>query len=237
MGVLQGHYSLFVPGPPAKPGAASSEIIQFLMKSIRGTEILDLGGGNGAYSLELLHQGLNPFVVDIDENALKVAEGNGIRTRLLVPGEDLGEAIVDTVIMVEVLEHVPNPGPFLVNALRAARSRVLFTLPCTNDFTDLFSLGLTYAHIAVSDHLTHFSDEDLKALLDTTGYRYEFFKAEPIFPNTAIRILRNAFRWRWMARAALFPVKVMNGLGLIRKQFPSRYYGIIYKDSSGTSPP
>jgi len=228
MGVLCGQSSMFVPGPPARPGEASSEIIQFLLQSVQGPEILDLGGGNGAYSLELMKHGLKPLVADIDAKALEVAAKNGLNTRLLTPGEELGDIQVDTVILVEVLEHVPDPALFLATALRAAKSRVVFTLPCSHDFNELFSYGLSYAHIAVSDHRTHFTDEDLTALLDATGHRYEFCKAEPLFPNTALRMLRNAFRWRWMARLALFPAKVAHALGLIREQYPMRYYGIIY---------
>lgn len=229
MGVLQGHSSFFVPGPPAKPGAADGEILKFLLKSVVGTEILDLGGGNGAYSLELQKRGLHPLVLDVDANALRAAADIGLPTRHLRPGEPLGEAVADTVIMVEVLEHVPDPTQFLAMALRAAKTRVVFTVPCSHDFQALFALGLTYHHIAVTDHLNHFADEDLKALLDATGCRYELVKGSPIFPGTALRLLRNAFRYRWMARVALFPVKIMNLLGLIREQFPCRYFGVIYK--------
>ena len=142
MGKLQGQSSFFRPGPPARPGEAYKPIVNFLLREIKGQSIVDLGGGEGAYSLELSRAGYDVTVADINPESLKVAKENGLKTRLLQQGESLGENVADTVMLIEVLEHVQDPKAFLQSALKAARKRVVFTLPCTEDFDSLFRLGL-----------------------------------------------------------------------------------------------
>ena len=210
MGKLQGQSAFFVPGPPALPGEAHRPIVDFLLRETRGKSVLDIGGGRGAYSLELAKAGYNTVVADINSESLKVAEANGLSTRLLQPGESVGEGVADTVMLIEVLEHVPDPKAFLGSAIAAARKRVVFTLPCTDDFELLFGLGLSYAHIAVSDHLWHFSLE----------------LGDPLFPSLALSLLGRYLKGP-LGYAVRFPLRVANRLGLVPKAIPSRFYGVI----------
>ncbi len=228
MGKLQGQSSFFVPGPPALPGEAHKPLVEFLLREVRGETVFDLGGGRGAYSLELKKAGFNTTVVDINEESLAVAEQNGLKTRLLEPGEPLGENLADTVMMIEVLEHVPNPVEFLKSAMGAAKKRVVFSLPCTNDFKTLFECGLTYAHIAVSDHLSHFSYDEMKQLLDSLGVEYRLTMGDYLFPGAGIKLLRDCFRGP-LGFVMMLPFRVLNKLGLIPKRYPSRFYGVIEK--------
>ena len=228
MGKLQGQSSFFVPGPPALPGEAHKPLVEFLLREVRGETVLDLGGGRGAYSLELKKAGFNTTVVDINEESLAVAEQNGLKTRLLEPGEPLGENLADTVMMIEVLEHVPNPVEFLKSAMGAAKKRVVFSLPCTNDFKTLFECGLTYAHIAVSDHLSHFSYDEMKQLLDSLGVEYRLTMGDYLFPGAGIKLLRDCFRGP-LGFVMMLPFRVLNKLGFIPKRYPSRFYGVIEK--------
>lgn len=227
MGKLQGQSSFFVPGPPAKPGEAHRPLVEFLLREVRGETVLDLGGGAGAYSLEMKKAGFDTTVADINEKSLAVAEKNGLKTKLLEPGEPLGENLADTVMMIEVLEHVPNPVDFLKSAIGAAKKRVVFSLPCTDDFNTLFECGLTYAHIAVSDHLWHFSYDEMKQMLDSLGVEYRLMMGDYLFPGAGIRLLRDCFRGP--LGLLMLPFRVLNKLGLIPKRYPSRFYGVIEK--------
>ena len=228
MGKLQGYGSFFIPGPPAKLGEAHLPIVRFLLKEIRGNTVFDLGGGEGTYSFELQKAGFETVVADINEASLTVAEKIGLHTRLLDSDTPLGENIADTVIVIEVLEHVPNPKDFLQSAIRAAQRRVLFTLPCTNDFSPLFEAGLTYAHIAVEDHLWHYSYDEMKELLDTLGVEYTLTMDDYLCPGAAIKLLRHCFKGP-LGFLLMLPLRIMNKLGLIPKCYPSRFYGIIEK--------
>ena len=228
MGKLQGQSSFFVPGPPAMPGEAHKPLVEFLLREVRGETVLDLGGGRGAYSLELKKAGFDTTVADINEESLAVADKNGLKTKLLEPGEPLQENMADTVMMIEVLEHVPHPEEFLKAAIGAAKKRVLFSLPCTNDFNTLFESGLTYAHIAVSDHLSHFSYDEMKQLLDGLGVEYSLAMGDYLFPGSGIKLLRNCFTGP-LGFLLMLPFRVLNKLGLIPKRYPSRFYGVIEK--------
>lgn len=228
MGKLQGNSSFFVPGPPAKPGEAYQPIVKFVLEGTKGNSILDLGGGEGAYSLELKNAGYDVVVADINPESLKIAEKHGLKTMLLTQDNPLGENVADNVIMIEVLEHVPNPEEFLKSAIKAAKNRVIFTLPCTNDFKTLFNVGLSYNHIAVSDHIWHFSYNELKFVLDSLGVKYNLLMGDYLFPWAAIRMLRECCSNR-LVKSLLFPFFVFNKFGLLSKQIPSRFYGIIEK--------
>ena len=113
MGKLQGQSSFFKPGPPANPGDAYKPIVDFLLREIRGKSVLDVGGGEGAYSLELSRAGYDTVVADINPESLKAAAANGLKTRFLQQDELLGDGVADTVLLIEVLEHVQDPKAFL----------------------------------------------------------------------------------------------------------------------------
>ena len=227
MGKLQGQSSFFKPGPPALIGEAHQPIVHFLLKESFGSSILDLGGGSGAYSLEMKTKGFEPLVVDLDEASLSIAKKNGLNTKKITTDEDLGSGVADTVILIEVLEHVEDPKQFLEKAIRAARKRVLFTFPCTNDFTTLFGLGLSYAHIAVSDHLWHFSRSEIEKILKTLGKSYRIEESDYLFPHMVFALMQNCTKFPPLGRLVFSPIRVLNRLGLVKKRFPSRFYGII----------
>lgn len=227
MGKLQGQSSFFKLGPPAQIGEAHQPIVDFLLKEAIGTSILDIGGGCGSYALEMKANGFDPLVVDVDEEALKTAKENGVRVKKVSPNEDIGSELADTVILIEVLEHVDDPKAFLEKAIRAARKRVLFTLPCTNDFTTLFNLGLSYSHIAVTDHLWHFSYSELENILKSIGKKYRLEVSDYLFPHMVFALMRNCTKFALVGRLAFLPIRVLNRLGFIKKSIPSRFYGII----------
>lgn len=226
MGKLQGQSAFFRPGPPAVPGQGHKPLIDFLRREVQGTTVVDLGGGEGAYSLELKANGFDMTVADINASSLAVAEKNGLRTVNLSGGKVLPEKSADTVMLVEVLEHVDDPKEFLKMAISVARRRVVFTLPCTNDFDELFGLGLSYAHIAVSDHLWHFSYEEMKAILDSLGVRYRLEMGDYLFPHMSMHLLRQSLGGP-LGFLAMLPVRIANRLGMIKKRIPSRFYGVI----------
>lgn len=226
MGKLQGQSSFFRVGPPAKPGEAHKPIVDFLLREIRGESVMDIGGGEGSYSLELKNSGHDPVVADINAESLEVASALGLKTLNLDGGKAVGENVADTVILIEVLEHVPDPKAFLQMAVGAARKRVLFTLPCTDDFEMLFGLGLSYSHVAVTDHLWHFSLREMKSVLDSLGKPYTLDMGDFLFPHVSMAMLRRYLTGP-LGFLAMLPIRVLNRFGLVPRKIPSRFYGII----------
>jgi SAM-dependent methyltransferase len=234
MASLQGTGSFFAVGPPARIGETHPPIVSFLQQNIVGTTILDLGGGQGAYAHKLKQLGFEVTVADINPGSLQIAQQNGLKTKLLQPNESIEPNIVDTVVLIEVLEHVPNPKQFLQTAINAARKRVLFTIPCSNDFERLFAVGLSYAHIAVTDHLHHFTQQELHNLVASLGTKYQIELADPLFPHAAMKIIRDSFRWKWLGNFCLLPLRILNKYKGIHKDYYSRAMCVIEVDSLNT---
>jgi len=227
MGKLQGSSPFFVPGPPAEPGQAYAPIVAFLEKHVMGDSVIDLGGGRGAYALALSKLGKGVTVVDIDPLALNIAKANGLQTHLTSSESELNIQSADTVILIEVLEHVENPAAFLKMAIGLAKKRLLITVPCSHDFNDLFPLGVTFAHIAVSDHLHHYSDLEISELMNGTGKQWRMDKGDFLFPHAAFEMIHNAFKYEWLGELLFLPLRLMNRFGLIRKMYPQRYYVVV----------
>lgn len=219
---LQGSASFFREGPPAPPGDVHPEIVRFIQDNIAGSSVLDLGGGQGAYAFEIQNMGYDVVVADINADSLKIAGANGLKTTLMQAGETPEAKSTDTVVLIEVLEHVPDPQEFLKMAIQAARKKVLLTVPCSEDFERLFDLGLTYHHIAVTDHLTHFKRKELEAFIQPLAKKYSIQLQDPLFPHGAMSILSNSFRNPWIGKVCMLPLRIANRLGGIKKDYYSR---------------
>lgn len=224
MAQLVGSSPFFVPGPPAEIGHPSTSVAQFLLKNARG-RVLDVGGGNGAYSLELKKHGFSVTLAEVNPDALATASAAGLdvidmnRTHW---SELKGQ--FDTVILVEVLEHIPDYSEFLSQAFSCASSRLLITVPCNDDFHSLFAVNLTYNHIAVSDHVNHFSSADLRKLFDDLPCSYTLERGDPLFPWAFLALMREQFRRKPLLYSLVFPLRVLNKLHLIPRSHPTRCF-------------
>lgn len=92
--------------------------------------VLDVGGGGG-YIAGLIRDRGNPVEVrDVSRLRVEDAESKGIPARI-ADAADLPDPhdSYDTVVLGEILEHLPNPGPALTEACRVARRRVVISLP------------------------------------------------------------------------------------------------------------
>ena len=76
----------------------------------------------------------------------------------------LDDGSVDTVFLLEVLEHLEDPAALLREARRVARRNVLVTTPnCTQDFGEV---PVEFSHMLDVDHRQFFTVTSLRALLD-----------------------------------------------------------------------
>jgi SAM-dependent methyltransferase len=75
-----------------------------------GHELLDLGCGLGGYAKTLQSRGRNVIALDVNEKYVEIAKRLGVDARLYdgrrIPLDDKS---VDTIFMVEVMEHIANP--------------------------------------------------------------------------------------------------------------------------------
>jgi 2-polyprenyl-3-methyl-5-hydroxy-6-metoxy-1,4-benzoquinol methylase len=224
MGQLVSNSPFFVVGPPARIGEANGEIVEFICSGALG-EILDLGGGRGAYAHALTAHGFKVTVAEKNTASLEEARRNGI------PVLDVNEVALaelagkfDTVILIEVLEHIPDPRSFLADAIRIARKRVLLTVPCNDDFRELFSRGITYNHIAVSDHLNQFTSNEIAELVLSLGHTARIHTGAYLFPDAILPLLRDVCKGSLAGRLGIYFLRAANRIGLLPKRYPSRIF-------------
>ncbi len=224
MGTLRGSSPFFVPGPPAPANQPYGKILDFLATRVVG-QILDIGGGLGAYSLALRDRGFNVTLAELDPECLASAKRSGLpvldmrQTHM----EDL-KGKFDTIILVEVLEHVENPEKFLKDAAACARKKLLMTVPMVDDFLILFNSGLTYNHIAVEDHLHHFTRNDIESMLKGIGGRNTISTGDHLFPQLILSLLYKKMWSNWKGKIALSSVRFFEKRGWLPELFPTRIF-------------
>ena len=119
-----------------------------------GRRVLDLGAGLGGYSHALGERGLDAT----RSTSTEYVEAAGIGVRAdRYDGErlPLADGAVDTVIMVEVLEHLDAPGDLLDEAARVAGRNVLTTPNCTQRFP---AATIEFSHMLDVDHRRFFTE-------------------------------------------------------------------------------
>jgi SAM-dependent methyltransferase len=177
-----------------------------------GPAILDVGCGPGGYSRALADRGFDCRALDVVAEYVETARGLGVRAERY-DGDRLpvGDAAVDTVILVEVLEHLEDPAALLREAARVARRNVLVTTPnCTQDFAPA---PVEFGHMLDADHRQFFTEASLRELLEAAFPRCEVRQSHPVDEMLAGLLLPRPLMsvyWR-LARA-----------GAIRPRFFSR---------------
>lgn len=147
-----------------------------------GREILDLGCGLGGYSKALADGGRSVRALDVNEEYVQRARELGVRAERYDGRElPLADGEVDTVIMLEVLEHLDDPALLLREARRVARSGVLVSTPnCTQGFG---SVPVEFTHMLDLDHRQFFTDDSLRGLLEQEFGSAEVDQAAPLDPH------------------------------------------------------
>jgi ubiquinone/menaquinone biosynthesis C-methylase UbiE len=203
----------YKPGIPAVPGEHYRAFVRFARRHA-GALILDFGCGFGAYSTALIEEGWKCFGCDINFKYLRAADK-------CLPVVNVDEALpfadgcFDSVLIFEVLEHVPNIENVLAEAFRVARKNVLITVPNSENVEVMKSNDVTYAHMLSSDHVHFFDVESLKRLLQLYSNDISIERSDPIYPF-----------WFVARSLPFYGLKLLFSLGLLKPRFFSRLYAV-----------
>ena len=121
----------------------------------------------------------------------------------------------DTVLILEVLEHVNDVEKVLREAFRLARKNVLITVPNSENIERMKENDVTYAHMLSSDHLHFFDPNSLRELLRRYSEDVSIERSDPIYPF-------------WFAGRSLpfYGLKLLFRLGVLKPRFFSRLYAV-----------
>jgi 2-polyprenyl-3-methyl-5-hydroxy-6-metoxy-1,4-benzoquinol methylase len=147
-----------------------------LLKRFRGTgRLIDVGTGFGFFLSEMKKRGWEVTGVEISQRGMNYA-----RDRLAVnvypgPLEKAGfpEEHFDAVTAFYVIEHLPNPIPFLKECHRILKTGGLLLLryPHTTPIKNLFRLlGVENRLYDLPAHLADFSPQTIQRLIERAGF-------------------------------------------------------------------
>lgn len=191
------------------------QLITFARKHA-GTEILDLGCAVGNYSRRLTSLGYKVKGADINADYIRIARARGVDAHL-IEGETLPfpDKSFDSVLLFEVLEHLPEPGSVLREARRVARKNVILTTPNSEGITELQRMGLLFEHFGDLDHRNFFTPESMRTLLEKHFPRVQVKRGDGINPLALMP-------WK--------PVRVLGAgltrLGLLKPRFYFRLFAV-----------
>jgi SAM-dependent methyltransferase len=180
-----------------------------------GPKLLDLGCGLGGYSRALADRGFDHYALDVNDEYIDAARSIGVRADRY-DGEriPLDDGAVDTVFMLEVLEHLEDPAVVLREARRVAKKNVLVSTPnCTQRFPPA---TVEFSHMLDLDHRQFFTVDSLRALLASCFERSRVMQSHPLDEPLANLLLPRGMGrlYRGMAR-----------VGVARPRFFSRLLG------------
>jgi ubiquinone/menaquinone biosynthesis C-methylase UbiE len=128
---------------------------------------LDVGCSSGNYVHLLRTRGYRAVGLDLLADP-QWSEGFVSGNALALP---FANAIFDTVIAFETLEHLADPARALAEFRRVACRNVILSVPDCATPADLLQGGLTFAHWRDQTHRTFFTRSSLLNMLDVSGYR------------------------------------------------------------------
>lgn len=187
-----------------------------------GKRILDFGCATGDYCLELKKLGFECVGVDINERYIEIAREKGVEAYVIkehLPFEDRSFA---TVILIEVLEHVPHPGKVLEEAKRVARKNILITVPDCGGFETLKNYGLTYGHFLAIDHINFFTKKELEDLLSKS------FKKFQVEERGEIALGKLGLPW-WLRK----PIALLYKLKIIKTNIYYNLFAVVDLEEEG----
>jgi SAM-dependent methyltransferase len=205
---------IYQPGPPATPGQHYRALVRFAAEHA-GDAILDLGCGYGAYSLALKELGRRCVGCDVNIRHLETAVSAGLPVVAVGSALPFPDRSFDSVLLFEVVEHVPQFETVLKEAFRIARKNVLVTVPNAEDIELLKGNDVTYAHMLSSDHVNFFDPPSLEKLLLQFAGRVSVQRGDPIYPF-----------WFLSRSAAYYGLRVLYRARLLKPRFYSRLYAV-----------
>lgn len=163
-----------------------ADVLAMLERHAPGRRVLDVGAGIGEFVSAAAEAGFEASGIEPSEEAAATARDRGTDVATTdMAGLTGAEGSFDAVVLMNVLEHVPDAALTLrqVHALLAAGGVCFVQVP--NDFNRLQltaqeKLGLPSWWVAVPDHVNYFSFESLPRL--AAGMGFETVEISTDFP-------------------------------------------------------
>lgn len=157
-----GKDELYIPLTTARLRA----VLDRLAPMVPGRRLLDVGCGEGQLIDAAVAGGWDPLGIDLSPAAVEIAQSFGLPCQVVdLYSDDLEFGSFDVVTMIEVLEHIPDPGPFLARAADLLRPGGLLYLTTPNlRSLGRHLLGASWPPLS-PEHVVYFSPRSLRRLV------------------------------------------------------------------------
>jgi len=150
-------------GPPVD--AVSEDMLNFIITHAK-KNILDIGCGFGSYMDRLISKGIDCTGVETNNNCVTYSRNKGLHV-LEMEAQNLkfSDESFDTIIMVEVLEHLENPDLVMNEIKRVTNNNLIISVPNIESIPYLSKYNVVPWHILEATHINFFTKDSLKNYL------------------------------------------------------------------------
>ena len=159
-----------------------SDIVHVLQLHSSKMRLLDIGCGSGEFLMYAKKNGFDAIGVEPSLEAASEANANGLEVHcsnfeefLLSQENDPNADLFDAIIMLNVLEHIPDPVRLLLSARGLLKHNGLICIRVPNDFSEIQiaaqkKLKKDEWWVAAPDHINYFSFTSLNWFLQGAGF-------------------------------------------------------------------
>lgn len=176
-----------------------------------GQRALDLGCGRGWYATVLADMGLT--ITGLDQKNRVEDERITVVEQLIAPPLPFADDAFDTVLMFDILEHLPHEAEILAEIARICQGRVIVSVPHADD-GPLPRYGLTYLHHTDNTHLREYLPAELSDKFGQVGFEPLLIelKGQPTIPLVFSEFVRGGPAVQQVVR---YGITALYKLGLI----------------------
>lgn len=165
--------NIYGEGPPSP--IVSEETLSYV-KKYAGKHVLDVGCGIGAYITALLRDGYECEGIENNQDYVSECLKNGIKAKYMNAQRlEFPQDSFDTVIMIEVLEHLPEPMLALKEVCRVAKKNVVISVPNIDVIPIMSKYQVVPWHILAATHISFFTPKILASVLKEFTKNVEVF--------------------------------------------------------------
>lgn len=157
-----------------------ADLCHVLRQHISGNRVLDIGCGSGEFLAYAQQTGFIGLGLDLSQDAVDVARQRGLRVFPYfvneLPTKLPQEPPFDAVVMLNVLEHAPDPADLLNAVRRVLRPGGTICVRVPNDFSPLqeaaaAALDVPPWWVLAPDHINYFNFQTLPAFMGRMGFK------------------------------------------------------------------
>ncbi|SRR6266403_1210 len=153
-----------------------------IIEKFAGKKVLDVGCSTGDYVIYLNNHGYDAYGCDISKNKLWMRKPSKFKIGNIYKLPYRKNSF-DTVIALEIFEHLDNPELALKEIRRVANKNIILSVPNCELPSVFYHAGLSFYHHIDKTHINRFIEKDIKELLVKNNYKVDFFKLlSPIRP-------------------------------------------------------